>query len=224
MPPPPRAPGRPPSAASPSRSRAATAYSSLSVVPNIGGSSELMVTGTPAATSTGSGCSSIDGTARVRTLDVGHTSSAIRRLRQVRHQRRILRRRDAVPDPLRAQLPQRVPDRLRAGGLAGVRHRAQPGRAGLVEVGLELRAGYADLGTAEPEADQPVRPLLERDPQRLLGRGQAGLAGDVEAPAQLDAAARRAARAPGVLDRLAERRRRDAPRDTCEYGVTVSSA
>ena len=92
-----------------------------------------------------------------------------------------------MPDPLGAQLPQRVPDRLRPGGLPGVRHRAQPGRAGLVEVRLELRPGYADLRAAQTEADQPVRPLLERDPQRLLGRRQAGLARDVEAPAQLDA-------------------------------------
>ena len=52
-------------------------YSLLRVVPNIGGSSELIVTTTPASTNAGSGCSASDGTARVATFDDGHTSSGM---------------------------------------------------------------------------------------------------------------------------------------------------
>ena len=49
----------------------------MSVVENIGGSSELIETGTPAATSAGSGCSASEGADRVHTLDVGQTSSGM---------------------------------------------------------------------------------------------------------------------------------------------------
>ncbi|ADD44418.1 monooxygenase FAD-binding protein [Stackebrandtia nassauensis DSM 44728] len=60
-----------------SSSRTATAYSLLRSVPNIGGSSLLIVTVTPAATISRIGCSSSDSTARVARLDVGHTSSGM---------------------------------------------------------------------------------------------------------------------------------------------------
>jgi hypothetical protein len=129
---------------------------------------------------------------------------------QVGHEHRVLRGRDAVADALGAEHVQRVPDGLRAGGLAGVRDAAQAGRPGPVEDGLELGPGYADLGPTQTETDQAVGLLLERDPQGLLGRRQARLARDVEAPAQLDAEL--VAGAPArVLDRRAELRRRDAP-------------
>jgi hypothetical protein len=49
----------------------------VEVVPNIGGSSELIVTDTPASRKSGSGWSARDATARVATLDVRHTSSAM---------------------------------------------------------------------------------------------------------------------------------------------------
>ena len=68
-----------------------------------------------------------------------------------------------VPWPIRSAPSSRsdVPDRLRPGGLAGVRHAVQPGRAGRVEVRLELRPRHADLGTAEPEPDQRVDAVVE---------------------------------------------------------------
>ena len=53
------------------------AYSAFSVVPNIGGSSELIVNGTPAATNSLSGCDGRSVTARVAMFDDGHTSRVI---------------------------------------------------------------------------------------------------------------------------------------------------
>ena len=53
---------------------AARRYSSVSVVPNIGGSSLFSVTNRPSASSRGSGCAARPGTCRVHAFDVGHTS------------------------------------------------------------------------------------------------------------------------------------------------------
>jgi hypothetical protein len=64
---------------------------------------------------------------------------------------------DPVADPVGAQQVQGIPDRLRPGGLPGVRDAAQPGRPGLVEEGHELRSGHADLGSAQAEGDQTLR-------------------------------------------------------------------
>mmetsp|Transcript_19508 Transcript_19508/g.64506 ORF Transcript_19508/g.64506 Transcript_19508/m.64506 type:complete len:389 (+) Transcript_19508:86-1252(+) len=52
-------------------------YSSSSRGPKSSGSSELIVTGTPARSSAGSGCSSSDGTDRSSTFELGHTSRQI---------------------------------------------------------------------------------------------------------------------------------------------------
>ncbi len=129
----------------------------MSVVENIGGSSELIDTGTPAATRAGSGCSASDGADRVQTLDVGQTSSGICSAASRSSSSGSPSRADAVPDALGAEMVERVADGLRAGRLAGVRDAVQPGRLGAREVRRELRARHADLRAAEAEADQPVR-------------------------------------------------------------------
>ncbi|MGX1272664.1 hypothetical protein RKD18_005858 [Streptomyces phaeoluteigriseus] len=87
----------------------------------------------------------------------------------------------------------------------GVRHGPQPGGDRPVEVRLELRARYADLGPAEPEGDQALgaQPVVGGESRRLLGGLQARLAGDVEAPAQ-DGAEVRLGRLAGVLDGVHE--------------------
>jgi len=56
-----------------------------------------------------------------------------------------------------------------------VRHRVQAGGDGPVEVRLELRPRYADLGPAEPEGDQALRaqPVVGGEPRGLLGGLQA---------------------------------------------------
>ena len=54
-------------------------YSRSSVVWSVPGSSVARVTGTPAASISRTGCSSIEATARVRRLDVMHTSTAMPR-------------------------------------------------------------------------------------------------------------------------------------------------
>ena len=141
-------------ASSRSSRSAAISYSRLSVVPNIGGSSELTVTTTPASWNAadrvllerGDGAG---GDVRGR-ADLERDAG----LGEVGEQRRGPARPRAVADPLGAEQPERVPDRLRAGGLAGVRDAVQPGGAGRVEVRLELRPRHADLRAAEPEADQ----------------------------------------------------------------------
>src|SRR5581483_3979492 len=52
-------------------------YSSVSEVPNIGGSSLFSVTNRPSASRRGSGCAARSGTWPVQTLEVGHTSSGV---------------------------------------------------------------------------------------------------------------------------------------------------
>ena len=71
----------------------------LSVVPNIGGSSLFSVTNRPASSIDGSGCAASDGTHRVRTLEVGDTSTGSCRSAKVPASRRI-HRPDPVPDLL----------------------------------------------------------------------------------------------------------------------------
>ena len=78
-------------------------------------------------------------------------------VRQMAHQLGVLGRRDAVPDPLRAEKAHRVPDRLGSGGLPCVRHRVQAGGPRGVEVRRELLAPDPDLRTSESERDQPRR-------------------------------------------------------------------
>src|SRR5262245_16812502 len=65
-----------PSTSSPAISATAR-YSSVSVVANMWGSSVLTVTTTPASISFPTGCSASDGTTRVHTFEVGHTSSGM---------------------------------------------------------------------------------------------------------------------------------------------------
>jgi hypothetical protein len=73
---------------------------------------------------------------------------------------------DAVSDALDPQVLQRVP--ARPGPVVSPAWgRPQPGRPGRIEVG-RLVARHAVLGTAEPEADQAVRALLQRDRPRLV--------------------------------------------------------
>lgn len=63
----------------------------------------------------------------------------------------------------------------------------QPGVPSGGEVGLELCPPDADLRAAEPERDEPFGPLPEREVQGLDASREPELAGDVEAPRQVDA-------------------------------------
>ena len=132
-------------------------------------------------------------------------------LAQPRQQPFVPSRGDAMTDAFGAEGVQGLPHRLGAGRLAGVRHAVQAGRASGLEVVGEQAARHAQLGAAEPEADQPVRAHEQGDVEGDVACLDAGLAGDVEAPAQLHAVVLLGA-APGVLDGVAERLRRDAAR------------
>ena len=163
----------------------------------------------------------VDGAGR----DVGGGADLERHLvlDEVLDQRRVLDRRRAVADAFGAEVAQRVPDRLRAGRLAGVRHAVQPGRAGPVEHGLELRPVDTDLRAAQAEPDQRVGRMVEREAEGVLRRRQAELAGDVVDPAQPDAVVA-LGRDAGVLDGLDEGLDRGRPACTEVHGVSVSSA
>ena len=82
-----------------------------------------------------------------------------------------------------------------------MRDAAQPGGPSRVEVRLELRSGYADLGTAEPEADQGVDPVVEGEVEGGVRSRHPRLTRDVVDPPehQPEVTFRRH---PGVLDRL----------------------
>ena len=193
-------------------SRAATPYSSFNVVANIGGSSLLM-----RDPDTGLDHGDDRVLAQVGHRAGGHVGGRADLDRdlvrgQVGEQLRILDRGGAVTDPLGAELADGVPDRLRSGGLAGVRDAVQAGGPGRVEVRLELRSRYADLGATESEAHQARRAVIEGDPQRAVGALQAQLAGDVEDPAQHDAEVALGGH-PSVLDGLDELLGRDATHD-----------
>lgn len=129
----------------------------------------------------------------------------------------------AVADPFGPELGDRIPDRLRSGGLPGVRQTVQAGGPGAVEVGLELRAGHTDLGTAEAESDQRRGTVVQGDGRRALCPGNPFLTGDVEDPPQPDAVIT-FGRDTGVLDGLDEGLGGDAPlhrgvRSDGQFGV-----
>ncbi len=107
-------------------------------------------------------------------------------LGEVVQELRVAHRAGAVADALGPQRGQRVPDRLRPGGLTGVRYGVQALGDRPVEVGLELWPLHSDLGAAETEGDESLGPQVHGEPGGLLGRLQTGLARNVEAPAQDD--------------------------------------
>ena len=133
-------------------------------------------------------------------LEVGQTSSGMPVLGEVGQQRGVLRRPRCRARCARrragAARPRPSPGRWsrRRAARCAARRRG-PGRS---RPGTAPR--HADLGAAEPEADQGVGAVLERVRQRVLGGRQAGLAGDVVDPAQHDAEVA-LGRDPGVLDR-----------------------
>ncbi len=124
-------------------------------------------------------------------------------LGQVLEQPRISDGGDAVLDPLGVQRRDRVPDGLRAGGLARVRHAVQARRTGPVELRGEHRAREAALGAPDAESHQPRDVVVQRRGGGDLGRGQAEVGGDVEDPGQLDPVVA-PGRGAGVLDGFEE--------------------
>ncbi len=199
----------------------------LSVVPNIGGSSELIVTGTPASTNARSGCSASVATARVAMLDDGHTSSGIPSLGEVRRaapgrrpttcRGRSARRRAAARRPRRSPGrwsppraapsagPRRGPRRSAAGTAAGARR--SPGRRG------RSRPAPSGRGRAR-------RPASRRRPG---SRTRRGCRRSSAAPARSRARPRPGRpRWPRCRPRSACRCRRVGRTEV--YGVQVSSA
>ena len=196
-------PGRRRPARSRPSSRAATAYSWLRSVENIGGSSELIVTGRrprPAPAAGARPARAPSGCRRWRSGRPRAGSACRRRWASSRGSwaARCRARSARRPGPSASQIG------LRAGRLARVRHAVQPGRAGGRRSAANSGRGTPISGPPRPKLTSPSGRRSERDAQGDVGGRQAGLAGDVEAPAQLDAEV--APRpAPGVLDGLAER-------------------
>ena len=198
----PPGPGRrSPARSRPSRS-AAISYSRFSVVLNIGGSSELIVTTTPASTNARSGCSSRVATARVAMLDDGHTSSGIRCSARWASSAGSGGRRRAVPDPLGAQQsgarPRSSP--VRSSPRRAARE-CRPAARAAAKCGSNCGRDTPTSGPPSPNADQPVGRVVERVAQGGVGGRHAGLARDVVDPAQHQPEV--ALRGdPGVLDGL----------------------
>ena len=88
-----------------------------------------------------------------------------------------------------------------------------PAARALSKYGLNCGRGTPISGPPSPKLTSPSGRSLERDPQRLLGGRQARPRPGCRSTSAARCRARRSAALPGVLDRLAERRRRDAPRD-----------
>ena len=79
--------------------------------------------------------------------------------------------------------------------------------------------GTPSSGPPRPKLTSPSGRSCSAMSRVTSAAGDAGLAGDVEAPAQLRCRSPRSAAAPGVLDRLAERLGRRCRAMTDEYGV-----
>ena len=175
---------------------------------NIGGSSELIDTGTPAATNAGNGCSASDATDRVQRLDVGQTSSGI--CCAARCSTSSGSWIELMPCPIRSAPSSRSESQTVSGPVdsPACGTLCSPAARARAKWSAEPRPRHAELRAAETEADQSLGLLLQRDVEREVGGRDAGLAGDVEAPAQRDVVLG-LDRAPGVLDRLAERLGRD---------------
>ncbi len=207
-------------ASSRSSRSAAMAYSWLRLVPNIGGSSELIVTVTPASRNA---AQRVLGERRDRAGGDVRGRADLQRdagLGEVGEQRGVLGGRGAVADPLGAQQLERVPDRLGPGRLPRVRQAAQAGGAGGVEVRLELRPRHADLRPAEAEADQAVGPVLAgRTPastRRPAARPRRGCRRSSAAPGRSPARPRRGRpRSPRCRPRWPCRRRPRAAAPRC---------
>ncbi len=136
---------------------------------------------------------------------------------------RVAGRRGAVADALRAQNTQRVPDRLRAGGLTGVRHAVQPGPArARSKYGRNCGRGTPISGPPSPKPISP-RAAGQRRPSRVASAGRR--------PARQGCRRSSAAPRPAPLGRPCGRPRSPPcsastgmPRGTELYRGTVSSA
>ena len=194
-----------------SSSRAATAYSSLRVVPNIGGSSELMVTRTPASTSCRSGCSSRSGDRAG--AHVGGRADLQRDapLGQVRR---------AAPGPVRrrcrgrsARRPGRAARPRRSAGRWSPRRAGRersPAARARSKYGLNCGRGTPISGPPSPKLTSPSGRSSSaiRRVSSAAGRpASPGMSKHQRSTMPKSASAALA----GVLDRLAERRRGDAP-------------
>ena len=150
-------------------------------------------------------------------------------LGEVGEQRGVLGRRGAVADPLGAAAGAATSQTVSGPVVSpACGTRVQPGGAGRVEVRLELRPRHADLRAAEPEADQPLGPVVDgvrRASRRRTGpRTRRGCRRSSAAPARSRARPRPGRpRSPRCRPRSACPRPGSSGR-TEVYGVQVSSA
>src|SRR5215217_9313148 len=158
-------------------------YSVLRLVANIGGSSVLTLTRTPAATRSRMGFQvghnlecHVGGRADVQGDVVGD---------QMIKECLIIHRADAVLDPFCAEIADGVPNGLRAGRLASVRHAVQTRRPGAIDITSEHRPRKATFCTSDTEAHQAGNVMITRDRGGELGARNAEVRRNIEDPAQL---------------------------------------
>ncbi len=106
-----------------------------------------------------------------------------------------------MPDALRPEQSDGVPDSSGAGRFASVGNTMESGRSSSIEDVLELRTGYADLRTAQPKPHQAVGSVIESKLESCLGRWKPELPGNVvdQVHREPEVSSRRH---PRILDRL----------------------
>jgi hypothetical protein len=152
------------------------------------GVSLLTVTVTPASSSAPTGCSARDGTTRVHTLEVGHTSSGMAASARYATSAGSIDRPDPVADAGRMQVPDGRPHAVRALTLSprGARPAARPPGPRRTHPRTRRRSMPASApGQAQRQPGR--RRVVERGVQRGPGRLLAELAGDVVDPRQVHA-------------------------------------
>src|SRR5829696_817132 len=115
----------------------------------------------------------------------------------------ITNRADAMLYPFCAKIMNGVPDGLRAGRLASVRHAVQTRRPGAIDIASEHRPRKPTLRATDTEAHQAGDVMITRDRGGHFGARDAEVRRNIEDPAQLHSIVTGSGDA-GVLNRFQE--------------------
>ncbi len=177
----------------------AASYSAVRSVSNIGGSSVEREQRTPAATSSGRGCSASEGTTATRTFDTGQTSSTVPRSLSSWTRSGVLDGADAVAQPVGLEEMDSVPDRVRRAQLAGVRHGAEAAVARAPEDVLVEMRRILELERAETDTDDASVAVADGVAQAVVHLFRRGVPREIRSEPHLEAV-----RLARLLDAVAE--------------------
>jgi hypothetical protein len=106
-------------------------------------------------------------------------------LHEVFQKTRVTDRGNAMFDAFRTETDQGVPDAFGTGGLTGMRHAPQSGRASPIELITKHRAGKAAVRPTESEPDQSRDVVIKRDRCGQLGGWNSEVRRYIENPPKL---------------------------------------